>query len=156
MRGHLPAQHHGGMDPAPAPYLIRINGHLGAAVLSAFPALAAYRHGAHTVLTGLLDRSTLDGALAEIETLGLNLLQLRKLPPAANHQDQVSTAHPDGHHRGRTRTLLAGGDAPMTSGPGARPAGRPSPRTAERGSAELAASAFVHPPSAGRAEHGHG
>jgi hypothetical protein len=28
------------MDPAPAPYMIRINGHLGATVLSAFPALA--------------------------------------------------------------------------------------------------------------------
>jgi hypothetical protein len=39
MRGHLPALHHGGMDPAPAPYLIRINGHLGATVLSAFPAM---------------------------------------------------------------------------------------------------------------------
>ena len=32
--------------------MIRINGHLGATVLSAFPALAPRRHGAHTVLTG--------------------------------------------------------------------------------------------------------
>ena len=37
MRPHLPALDHGGMDPAPAPYLIRINGHLGATMLSAFP-----------------------------------------------------------------------------------------------------------------------
>ncbi len=35
MRPHLPAPDHGRMDPAPAPYLIRINGHLGATVLSA-------------------------------------------------------------------------------------------------------------------------
>ena len=30
MRGHLPARDHGVMDPAPARYIIRINGHPGA------------------------------------------------------------------------------------------------------------------------------
>jgi hypothetical protein len=79
IRGHLPAQDHGGMDPAPAPYLIRINGHLGATMLAAFPALAPRHHGAHTVLTGLLDRSALYGVLAEIEALGLDLLEIQKL-----------------------------------------------------------------------------
>ncbi|MFD7169934.1 hypothetical protein [Streptomyces violascens] len=69
------------MDPAPAPYLIRINGHLGATLLSAFPALASQRHDAQTVLTGLLDRSALYGVLAEIEALGLDLLEIRKLTP---------------------------------------------------------------------------
>lgn len=69
------------MDPAPAPYLIRINGDLGATVLSAFPALRPYHHGAQTVLTGLLDRSALYGVLAEIEALGLDLLEIRKLTP---------------------------------------------------------------------------
>jgi hypothetical protein len=69
------------MDPAPAPYLIRINGHLGATLLSAFPALAPRHHGAHTVLTGLLDRSALYGVLAEIEALGLNLLEVRQHTP---------------------------------------------------------------------------
>ena len=67
------------MDPAPAPYMIRIRGHLGATVLSAFPALAPSHHGACTVLTGLLDRSALYGVLAEIEALGLDLLEIRKL-----------------------------------------------------------------------------
>jgi len=76
---HLPARDHGGMDPAPALYTIRINGHLGVTVLSAFPAMAPQRHGAHTVLTGLLDRSALYGVLAEIEALGLDLLEIRKL-----------------------------------------------------------------------------
>jgi hypothetical protein len=79
MRGHLPARDHGGMDPAPALYMIRINGHLGATVLSAFPAMAAQRHGTHTVLTGLLDRSALYGVLAEIEALGLDLLEVRQV-----------------------------------------------------------------------------
>jgi hypothetical protein len=79
MRVHLAVLNHGVMDPAPARYVIRINGHLGATVLSAFPALASRWHGAHTVLTGLLDRSALFGVLAEIEALGLDLLEVRQL-----------------------------------------------------------------------------
>ena len=69
------------MDPAPAPYMIRIKGHLGATVLSAFPELAPRHRGAYTVLTGLLDQSALFGVLAEIEALGLDLLEIRKLTP---------------------------------------------------------------------------
>ena len=69
------------MDPGPARYTIRIDGHLGATVLLAFPALAAQRRGGHTVLTGLLDRSALYGVLAEIEALGLNLLEVSQHTP---------------------------------------------------------------------------
>ena len=69
------------MDPAPARYRIRIHGHLGATALSAFPAMAAYQHGADTVLTGLLDRSALYGVLAEVDALGLDLLEVRQLTP---------------------------------------------------------------------------
>jgi hypothetical protein len=69
------------MDPTPARYRIRIHGHLGATTLSAFPALAAQRHGADTVLTGLLDRSALHGVLAEVDALGLDLLEVRQLTP---------------------------------------------------------------------------
>ena len=76
---HLPAFDHDVMDPTPARYVIRIHGHLGATVLSAFPALAPRRQGADTVLTGLLDRSALYGVLAEIEALGLDLLEVRQL-----------------------------------------------------------------------------
>ena len=79
MRFHLPACDHGGMDPEPALYTIRINGHLGATLLSAFPAMAARPDGAQTVLTGPLDRSALYGVLAEIEALGLDLLEVRQL-----------------------------------------------------------------------------
>ena len=55
--------------------------YLGAIVLSAFPALIPHHHGAHTVLTGFLDQSALYGVLAEVEALGLDLLELRKLTP---------------------------------------------------------------------------
>ena len=81
MRGHLPALDHGRMDPAPARYVIRINGPLGATMLSAFPALASRLQGAETVLTGLLDRSALYGVLAEVEALGLDLVEVRQLAP---------------------------------------------------------------------------
>jgi hypothetical protein len=79
---HLPAPDHGFMDPAPTWYVIRIHGHLGATVLSAFPALVPQWHGAHTVLTGLLDRSALYGVLAEVEALGLDLVEVRQLRPS--------------------------------------------------------------------------
>ncbi len=81
MRSHLPAPHHGRMDPAPALYTIRINGHLGAMMLSAFPAMVPQWCGAETVLTGLLDRSALYGMLAEIDAFGLDLLEVRQLEP---------------------------------------------------------------------------
>jgi hypothetical protein len=73
------------MDPigqAPALYSIRINGHLGPTLLAAFPAMVPQQQGADTVLTGLLpDRSALYGVLAEVEALGLDLIELHKLAP---------------------------------------------------------------------------
>jgi hypothetical protein len=80
MGAHPPALDHGVIDPAPALYAIRIHGHLGATMLSAFPALVPRQHGADTVLTGLLDRSALYGVLAGVEALGLDLLEVRQLP----------------------------------------------------------------------------
>jgi hypothetical protein len=81
MRVHLPAIDDGIMDTAPALYRIRINGHLGATMLSAFPAMAPQWCGAGTVLTGLLDRSALYGVLAEIDALGLDLVEVCLLTP---------------------------------------------------------------------------
>jgi hypothetical protein len=94
IRAHLPAGDHGVMDPARVPYLIRINGHLGATMLSAFPALEPRHHGAHTVLTGLLDRSALYGVLAEIEALGLDLLEIRKLTPGRTSPEPGDSRSP--------------------------------------------------------------
>jgi hypothetical protein len=94
MRVHLPVLNHGVMNPAPARYVIRINGHLGATMLSAFPALAARWHGAHTVLTGLLGRSALYGVLAEIEALGLDLLEVRQLTPECKSPESGDSRSP--------------------------------------------------------------
>jgi hypothetical protein len=91
---HLRARDHGVMDPAPAPYLIRIDGHLGATVLSAFPELAPRHHGGHTVLTGLLNRSALYGVLAEIKAPRLGLLELRKLTPDRKSPEPGDTRSP--------------------------------------------------------------
>ena len=61
-------------------YTIRIRGRLGATALSAFPSMVSELKGGDTVLTGLVeDRSALFGVLAQIEALGLELLELRQI-----------------------------------------------------------------------------
>jgi hypothetical protein len=70
-------------DSPPHRYCIRIRGRLGETICSAFPALQAQASAGDTVLTGALpDRAALHGVLAEIEALGLELLEVRRLPPA--------------------------------------------------------------------------
>jgi hypothetical protein len=81
MRIHLLALDHRRMDQGQALYAIEINGHLGVTVLSAFPAMVSAARGPNTLLTGLLDRSALYGVLAEIEALGLELVEIRRLTP---------------------------------------------------------------------------
>jgi hypothetical protein len=82
--GRLTGDHvtRGGSRPQPRQYAIRVRGHLGEMTRSAFPALQARPRGADTVLTGPLpDQAALYGVLAEIEALGLELLEVRRLPP---------------------------------------------------------------------------
>ena len=70
-------------DPPPHRYRIRVRGRLGQTMRCAFPALQARASGGDTVLTGPLpDRTALHGVLAQIEALGLELLEVRRLPPA--------------------------------------------------------------------------
>jgi hypothetical protein len=80
---HLPGPDNHAMDPAPVSYVIRINGHLGATLLGAFPQLACCQQGQETVLTGVLDQAALHGVLTEIESLGLELLEVRRGTQAA-------------------------------------------------------------------------
>jgi hypothetical protein len=46
------------------------------------------------VLTGLLDRSALYGVLAEIEALGLDLLELRKVIPGRESPESGDSRSP--------------------------------------------------------------
>jgi hypothetical protein len=70
------------MHAGPDLYCIRIDGRLGVTALSAFPAMVHRIDGHETVLTGLLaDRSALFGVLAEIEALGLELIEVRRIRP---------------------------------------------------------------------------
>lgn len=62
-----------------ARYEIRIRGILGGAVASAFPGFLAGENRGETVLTGWLpDQAALHGVLAQIEALGLELMEVRR------------------------------------------------------------------------------
>jgi hypothetical protein len=68
-------------DRQPQRYQIRVRGHLGETMRSAFPTLQARTRGDDTVLTGVLtDQAALYGVLAEAEALGLELIDVRRLP----------------------------------------------------------------------------
>ena len=67
-------------------YRIRVRGRLGRTMRAAFPALHAQARGADTVLTGTLaDQAALYGVLAQIEALGLELLEVRRDSPTAGN-----------------------------------------------------------------------
>ena len=62
-------------------YQIRVRGRLGQTIRAAFPALRARVDGGDTVLTGVLaDQPAVYGVLAEAEALGLELIEVRRLP----------------------------------------------------------------------------
>jgi hypothetical protein len=63
-------------------YEIHVGGHLGERLLGAFPELHARRLGSGTVLAGdLPDQAALHGVLSRIESLGLELLEVRRDGP---------------------------------------------------------------------------
>jgi hypothetical protein len=67
----------------PTDYEILFGGHLGTTMLRAFPALRAETRGGDTLLRGAaLDQAALYGVLAQAEALGLELLEVRRLPGA--------------------------------------------------------------------------
>jgi hypothetical protein len=68
-------------DPRRQAYEIRVRGHLGPRMLRAFEALSAQPEGEDTLLRGVLsDQAALYGVIARLETLGLELVEIRCLP----------------------------------------------------------------------------
>ena len=68
--------------------MIRIEGRLGVTALSAFPTLVSEVHGGETLLTGPLeDTSALYGVLAQIEALGLELIEVRRFGPVDRQEE---------------------------------------------------------------------
>ncbi len=82
--GHRIGVHDREVTTPPGLYAIRINGRLGATALSAFPSMVSELKDDETVLTGSLeDRSALFGVLAQVEALGLDLLELKQIHAGA-------------------------------------------------------------------------
>ena len=67
--------------PAGSPvYEIRVRGVIGETLLVAFPGLRARTHQGETVLSGALpDQAALHGVLGQIEALGLELIEVRRI-----------------------------------------------------------------------------
>ena len=80
MSTHHEPLDYGRMNAHPVRYTIRIEGHLGATALCAFPSLHAEYQATQTVLTGDLDRAAVYGTLSLLEMLGLDLVELRRSP----------------------------------------------------------------------------
>jgi hypothetical protein len=80
-------------------YTIRIKGRLGATALSAFSSMAHELKGSDTVLTGWLeDRSALFGVLAQIEGLGLELLEVRQVRRSPQSRESGDDRHMRRNH----------------------------------------------------------
>jgi len=78
-------------------YEIRIGGRLGATALSAFPSMRSEIKDSATVLTGTLeDRAALFGVLAQIEALGLELLEVRRIAVHSPPRESGDDRSPDG------------------------------------------------------------
>jgi hypothetical protein len=71
-----------------ARYEIRIRGRLGASLFSAFDPLTAYIKPTETVLCGPIeDQAALHGFLQRIESLGLELVEVRRFAEAPGADD---------------------------------------------------------------------
>jgi hypothetical protein len=71
-------------------YGVRVRGHVGETIRYAFADLRIETRGKDTVMVGALDQSALHGVLARMESLGLELIEVRRLrgrPDPANRDD---------------------------------------------------------------------
>ena len=71
-------------------YEVRVRGHLGETIRHAFAGLKVETRSKDTVVVGAFDQSALHGALARIESIGLELVEVRRLPgtPDRAHRDE--------------------------------------------------------------------
>ena len=78
-------------------YTFRIKGRLGATALSAFPSMASELKCGETVLSGSLeDRSAVFGVLAQIEALGLELIEVRQIQAGSPSPESGDDRSPGG------------------------------------------------------------
>ena len=76
-------------------YEIRIKGRLSDSLLGAFEGLTATVEPVETVLYGpVQDQSSLHGLLDRIQSLGLELVEIRRLPSSAEEQPLDSEPPP--------------------------------------------------------------
>ncbi|HKP98773.1 MAG TPA: hypothetical protein VJ735_00450 [Actinomycetes bacterium] len=76
-------------------YEIRIKGRLSDSLLTAFEGLSATVEPVETVLHGPVpDQSSLHGLLDRIQSLGLELVEIRRLPPSADEQPPPESEPP--------------------------------------------------------------
>jgi hypothetical protein len=91
----------------PTRYVIRVRGILSHRLLTAFPGLHSHTERGDTLLAGALpDQAALHGVLAQIETLGLELLEVRRSrrrgpSAAAKHRAVESVGSDDARSSGR-------------------------------------------------------
>jgi hypothetical protein len=62
-------------------YEIRISGRLSETLVAAFDGLTAKASSAETLLCGEIDQAALHGVLERIQSLGLELVEVRRLTP---------------------------------------------------------------------------
>ena len=74
-----------------------MRGQVGPTVVSAFPSMVSELKGGETALTGLReDRSALFGVLAQIDALGLELLELRLITARPRESTDRGALHDRG------------------------------------------------------------
>ena len=77
----MPANQTASGGREPRRYEIRVRGPIGLTIMQAFPTLAEGRSGQDTLLVGSLpDQCALYGVIHQLEALGLQLLEIRRLP----------------------------------------------------------------------------
>ena len=77
----MAANHTASGGREPQRYEIRVRGPIGPTIMQAFPTLAEGRSGQDTLLVGSLpDQCALYGVIHQLEALGLELLEIRRLP----------------------------------------------------------------------------